>query len=198
MAESFCIVKQGRGRGGLFKWFSKAEFSLCDAPGVAGGRPCASLLLNMSSALHKMLHRAQISLLLCCFFGVCNVHTHICQPRHSITGEPWTAKLLTDRAFHIDHTDLWGRWCTSHLFKSLGWFLFLLPGLTRTLIVIPVHKSFGGCLIHRSRKQWTWHDTFSYSQTSIITNCALQGCGWPGRPARGRMVVQVFCVLLRN
>ena len=126
------------------------------------------------------------------------VHTHICHPRHSITGEPWTAKLLTDRAFHIDHTDLWGRWCTSHLFKSLGWFLFLLPGLTRTLIVIPVHKSFGGCLIHRSRKQWTWHDTFSYSQTSIITNCALQGCGWPGRPARGRMVVQVFWILLRN
>ena len=63
MAESFCTVKQGRGGEALFKWFSKAEFSLCDAPGVVGGRPCASLLLNMSSALHNMLHRAQISIL---------------------------------------------------------------------------------------------------------------------------------------
>ena len=66
------------GEGALFKWFSKAEFSLCDAPGVAGGGPCASLLLNMSSALHNMLHRAQISFLCDMLHFWCLYCTHIC------------------------------------------------------------------------------------------------------------------------
>ena len=74
----FVHCETGEGRGSLFKWFSKAEFSLCDAPGVAGGHPCASLLLNMSSALHNMLHRAQISFLCDMLHFWCLYCTHIC------------------------------------------------------------------------------------------------------------------------
>ena len=125
MAESFCIIKQGRGRGGLFKWFSKAEFSLCDAPRVAGGRSCASLLLNMSSALHKMLHRAQISLLLCCFFGVCIVHTHIC---HLIHTDLFTIVNLRTCEVAIK--------CWGHIFFSCSWILLLLAWVGYVTMIV--------------------------------------------------------------
>ena len=123
MAESFCIVKQGR--GGLFKWFSKAEFSLCDAPRVAGGRSCASLLLNMSSALHNMLHRAQISPLLCCFFGVCIVHTHIC---HLIHTDLFTIVNLRTCEVAIKY---WG-----HIFFSCSRILLLLAWVGYVTMIV--------------------------------------------------------------
>ena len=121
-----------QGRGGLFKWLSKAEFSLCDAPGVAGGRPCGVPLCSWICHQHCTT---------CCtgpregdieditsydiLHFWCRYCTHIC---YLIITVLFTISNLRTCEVAIRY---WG-----HIFFSCSWILLLLPRVGYVTMIV--------------------------------------------------------------